>query len=438
MTAAHKIKTPRTARMDGAGKLVRVFIASSNEGKAFARVVADLIVSEGRREAATVLPWWSDDAFPSGDTIIDSLERCAIATTAALILATPDDKTIKRGHSQPQPRDNILLELGLFTARHGRHRCALAVVGNVSLPSDFDGVVHLKLRASQSLKAFRERNRGVIRRWITSVANEVRRLPPPPETVVPKFYRALISVLTKPRGASAATNDAIDQIAVELFGRISAAFEDDFGFRRMVGAMTQVHLQDCVSIRAVDVLGPSAWVNPAAYRYLALQIRHYLAANAGPTGFDIPVSNELADAIEHATLRRRHTAAKGATALTNLGPFRRGAPHCEYARILLWSKEELVNPVAESIIAIHTAFHVPLFYLEMPADARARQFDYISFETAKGARHGFVNRRSTGFRPEPLDNDRLPGRRSIGLHFASLLSSPHLRLASECRQELLP
>ena len=44
----------------------------------------------------------------------------------------------------------------------------------------------------------------------------------------------------------------------------------------LAGFMEQEQLLGCNGIFAVDVLGPSAWVSPKAYRYLASQTRHYL------------------------------------------------------------------------------------------------------------------------------------------------------------------
>jgi hypothetical protein len=87
------------------------------------------------------------DSRPNqGRTIIEKLEAHA-NTSFAVVLLTPDDQGRKcgTGRLKPRARQNVVLELGYFLARLGRHRvCALYVPG-VELPSDFHGVLYVEL-----------------------------------------------------------------------------------------------------------------------------------------------------------------------------------------------------------------------------------------------------------------------------------------------------
>src|ERR1051325_1192478 len=87
------------------------------------------------------------DARPNrGRTIIEKLEDHA-NTSFAVVLLTADDEGRKRntGDYQPRARQNVILELGYFLARLGRHRvCALHSPG-VELPSDIHGVLYVEL-----------------------------------------------------------------------------------------------------------------------------------------------------------------------------------------------------------------------------------------------------------------------------------------------------
>lgn len=78
-------------------------------------------------------------------TLLDSLLRLLNEADGALIIATPDDRTTRRGATSYAPASNVLLEYGLFTGRLGQARVAIVTVGDPDLPSDLGGVVHLRL-----------------------------------------------------------------------------------------------------------------------------------------------------------------------------------------------------------------------------------------------------------------------------------------------------
>lgn len=123
--------------------MASIFIASSTEGRKYAEIAASIFVDHGE----AVLPWWSDKAFPISRSLVDSLQAILENVDAALIVATSDDKTTRRGQGFYSPASNVILEFGLFSGRLGVSSVALIQIGDPLLPSDLDGMVTIKLRS---------------------------------------------------------------------------------------------------------------------------------------------------------------------------------------------------------------------------------------------------------------------------------------------------
>lgn len=77
-----------------------------------------------------------------GRTIIEKVEANA-DVGFAVVLLTPDDVGRAKDSEdlEPRARQNVLLELGYFIAKLGRERVCALRRGQVSIPSDFAGVV---------------------------------------------------------------------------------------------------------------------------------------------------------------------------------------------------------------------------------------------------------------------------------------------------------
>ena len=98
-----------------------------------------------------------------GKTIIEKFEKHAAGAGVAVVILTADDI----GSSKATPnseelraRQNVVLELGYFVGKIGRHRTFALVESNVTLPSDIHGVVYIpldsegwRLRLVRELKA---------------------------------------------------------------------------------------------------------------------------------------------------------------------------------------------------------------------------------------------------------------------------------------------
>jgi hypothetical protein len=115
-----------------------VFVGSSAEGLP----IAEAIQLNLDRACEVVI--WSQGVFGlSGGTLETLVEKAADFDFAVLVV-TPDDMTQSRGKLQQSPRDNVLLELGLFIGVLGRKRSFVVYdrSADIKLPSDLAGVTH--------------------------------------------------------------------------------------------------------------------------------------------------------------------------------------------------------------------------------------------------------------------------------------------------------
>lgn len=124
-------------------KKIVVFIISSVEGLPIARAVQSAFEYD---EFEVVI--WSDGVFKVTNYTLQSLEDQIDKSDFAIAIAHPDDKVESRNAQWPQPRDNVIFELGLFMGRLGRARAILMEPRDekVKLPSDMAGVTTVPYR----------------------------------------------------------------------------------------------------------------------------------------------------------------------------------------------------------------------------------------------------------------------------------------------------
>jgi predicted nucleotide-binding protein len=92
----------------------------------------------------------------SGRTIIEKFETYSGDIAFAVVLLTPDDlgsAAASPDNSRPRARQNVILELGYFMGRLGRHRVCALHKGGVELPSDYQGVLYIELDPAGAWKA---------------------------------------------------------------------------------------------------------------------------------------------------------------------------------------------------------------------------------------------------------------------------------------------
>ncbi len=120
----------------------RVFIGSSSERLDVARNL-HVALEQAVKCEATV---WDQNVFTPSEYALESLTKAAREADFAILIAAPDDLTESRGERGASPRDNVILELGLFIGILGVRRVLILcpeVESGVRLPSDLFGLTRL-------------------------------------------------------------------------------------------------------------------------------------------------------------------------------------------------------------------------------------------------------------------------------------------------------
>jgi ubiquinone/menaquinone biosynthesis C-methylase UbiE len=115
-----------------------VFIGSSSEGKPVAEAVQYLLAQDQVCEPIL----WSQGLFAPGSVTLEALVSQISKFDFAILIFSPDDFIETRGIATQAPRDNVLLELGLFIGGLGRHRTFVIFDNDAKMriPSDLAGV----------------------------------------------------------------------------------------------------------------------------------------------------------------------------------------------------------------------------------------------------------------------------------------------------------
>jgi hypothetical protein len=113
-----------------------VFIGSSAEGLKYAKAIQANL----EHDAETII--WSQGVFGISENSIAPLIKLLEKLDFAILVVTPDDLVASRGDSKPAPRDNVVLELGLFIGGLGLERTFMVVdrLAKPKLPSDLAGI----------------------------------------------------------------------------------------------------------------------------------------------------------------------------------------------------------------------------------------------------------------------------------------------------------
>ena len=114
----------------------KLFVGSSTEGLEVARAIAVQLEHDAE---VTV---WNEGIFGLGQGTLESLVKALDEFDYAVLVLTPDDMLVSRETATQSPRDNVLLELGLFIGRLGRERTFIVFNRDkdLKLPTDLAGV----------------------------------------------------------------------------------------------------------------------------------------------------------------------------------------------------------------------------------------------------------------------------------------------------------
>lgn len=138
-------------RLDHRRNLIReqnlrpqIFIASATESKAVAKALKTAL-TDARWDLEV---WDEEQVFTPSKVFIEVLEEKAKRSDFGIAVFGRDDKTTKRKKTQDAPRDNTVLEGGMFIGAAGRLRTFFLIPDGKSFqkPTDLDGVVMLEYK----------------------------------------------------------------------------------------------------------------------------------------------------------------------------------------------------------------------------------------------------------------------------------------------------
>jgi hypothetical protein len=120
----------------------RVFVGCSSE----AAPIATAILGSPHLQTGIRTQFWQDDMFRAGMYTLEILEDAISHCQFAILIATPDDLTVKREAELTVMRDNVLFVFGLFIGAIGRKRTLLLTPSSspIHLPSDLEGLTHIR------------------------------------------------------------------------------------------------------------------------------------------------------------------------------------------------------------------------------------------------------------------------------------------------------
>ena len=120
---------------------MKVFIGSSGRKK----VTADKIATHLETVGFTVLRWWDEKVFRPGDyTMARLIEVSKLCDAAVMIFGADDHISWKKGvatkFTMKAPRDNVVLEYGLFAGQVGMDRTLIVADKKIKVPTDLEGI----------------------------------------------------------------------------------------------------------------------------------------------------------------------------------------------------------------------------------------------------------------------------------------------------------
>lgn len=117
----------------------KLFIGSSSEGLSIANQLKQKIDMDCG-DWLHIEVWNESGVFALNGNTLDSLVKASRKFDYGILVATKDDILKTRGASTYAPRDNVMLEIGMFLGSLGLTRAFLLLEEESKLPSDYSGV----------------------------------------------------------------------------------------------------------------------------------------------------------------------------------------------------------------------------------------------------------------------------------------------------------
>lgn len=140
-----------------------LFIGSSTAAKSQAKTLVKILSSD----TLEFLPWW--DAFTPGKILLDELDAIRDNVHGALLVFSPEAKTLIRKEKKFVPNLNVLFEFGYFYGHFGKKKVAVIKYGEFFLPSDFGGYIWItgsKFFKRSAVAQVGERTKTDFKKWI--------------------------------------------------------------------------------------------------------------------------------------------------------------------------------------------------------------------------------------------------------------------------------
>ena len=77
------------------------------------------------------------------------IQEADLVTFAVVVLTDDDVGSLREGRLAPRARQNVILELGYFLAHLGQARVCALITPGLETPSDFDGIVYIRMEDEQ-------------------------------------------------------------------------------------------------------------------------------------------------------------------------------------------------------------------------------------------------------------------------------------------------
>ena len=152
----------------------------------------------------SVQRWDEPGLFVPGEYVFQQLMSVSNSVDAAILIFGEDDKTWCRGGIVSSPRDNVLVEYGLFSSILGPKRTIICRVGNTKMPTDIDGIVYVEIaqdkmeRARLEIKTWAERTKHGLD--LVGTPKSPKQVPlPPPSDRSNSMFNASQFITVEPR-----------------------------------------------------------------------------------------------------------------------------------------------------------------------------------------------------------------------------------------------
>ncbi len=124
-----------------------VFIGSSQESLSIAQAIRSNFDHDDY-----VVKLWTDKVFEPSRFPIAELEKMVQQADFAVLVLGPDDKLESRNEILDTPRDNVILELGLFIGALSHERTFMVVPRgcDIKIPTDLQGLISLSYKSDDS------------------------------------------------------------------------------------------------------------------------------------------------------------------------------------------------------------------------------------------------------------------------------------------------